>query len=171
MLDTSNTPLQEVLDRIVQDVAKTLNSPITVLTVIDEAGKTWKSQCCLPSDLASGLEIIEHFLESSIGKEKSTVVIEDVGSDQRFAGSPLLFEKGIHFCAGERLLNRSGKILGSLLVLDTCTRNISPQEEELLHTGARAAVEALEIRAVVPETDVRTNGKLTTTEMQGRVYK
>jgi len=155
LLDTSNTPIQEVLDRMVQDVAKTLNAPIAVLTVTDEAGKIWKSQSGLPSDLASGVETIERFLESSIGKEKSTVVIEDMASDQHFASSPLLSEKGIHFCAGEPLLNRNGKVMGSLLVLDTRTRNISQQEEELLHTGAKAAVEAVEVRAVAPPAETK----------------
>jgi GAF domain len=150
LLDTSNTPIQDVLDRIVQDLAKTLNAPISVLTVTDEAGKIWKSQSGLPSDLATGVQTIEQLVESSIGNEKSTVIIEDMASDQRFASSPLLSEKGIHFCAGEPLLNRNGKVLGSLLVLDTRTRNISQQEEELLHTAAKAAVEALEVRAIEP---------------------
>jgi len=161
LLDTSNAPIQDVLDRIVQDVAKTLNTPIAVLSVTDEKGKVWKSQSGLPSDLASGVETIEHFLGSSSGKEKSTVVIEDMANDQRFASSPLLCEKGIHFCAVEPLLNRNGKVLGSLLVLDTRTRNISQQEEELLHTGAKAAVEALEIRAVAPpEPEMNENREL-----------
>jgi hypothetical protein len=155
LLDTSNTPIQDVFDRIVQEVAKALNAPIAVLTVTDEAGTIWKSQSGLPSDLASGVETIEHFLGSSIGKEKSTVVIEDMASDQRFASSPLLSEKGIHFCAGEPLLNRNGKVLGSLLVLDTRTRNISQQEEELLHTGAKAAVEALEVGAIEPPVEAK----------------
>ena len=55
------------------------------------------------------------------------------------------------------MLNRNGNVMGSLLVLDTRTRNISQQEEALLHTGAKAAVEALEVRAVSPpaETDIK----------------
>jgi hypothetical protein len=155
LLDTSNTPIEDVLDRIVQEVAKALNAPIAVLTVTDEAGTIWKSQSGLPPDLASAVKTIENVLGSSIGKEKSTVVIEDMASDQRFASSPLLSEKGILFCAGEPLLNRNGKVLGSLLVLDTRTRNISQQEEALLHTGAKAAVEALEVRAVAPPTETQ----------------
>ena len=157
LLDTSNAPIQEVLDQIVQHVSKTVNAPIAVLTVTDEAGKIWKAQSGLPSDLASGVETIERFLEGSVGKEKSTVLIEDMANDQRFADSPSLSEKGIHFCAGEPLLNRNGKVMGSLLVLDTRTRSISQQEEEVLHTGARAAVEALEVRAVAPpaETEIQ----------------
>jgi GAF domain-containing protein len=132
-----------------------LNTPIAVLTVTEEAGKIWKSQSGLPPDLASGLETIEHFLEGSIGTGKSTVVIEDMASDHRFANSPLLCEKGIHFCAGEPLLNRNRKVMGSLLLLDTRTRNLSPQEAELLHTAAKAAVEALEVHAIVPPAETR----------------
>ena len=51
---------------------------------------------------------------------------------------------------GEPLLNRNGKVVGSLLVLDTRTRRMSEQEAGLLHAGANAAVEALEVRAIVP---------------------
>ena len=110
----------------------------------------------LPPDLASGLEAIEHLLKSSIQKEKSRVVIEDMANDNRFANSPLLCEKGIHSCIGEPLLNRNGKIVGSLLLLDTRTRRISEQEAELLCTGAKAAVEALEVRAIPPPPEVAT---------------
>jgi predicted PurR-regulated permease PerM len=149
-LDTSNIPVQDVLDRIVQDLAKTLNAPIAFLTITDEAGKIWKSQSGLPSDLASAVETIEHFLRSSIRKEKSAVVIEDMLNDQRFASSPLFSQKGVHFCAAEPLLNRNGKIIGLLVVLDTRSRSISEQEAELLHKGAKAAVEAFEVRAVAP---------------------
>jgi GAF domain-containing protein len=78
------------------------------------------------------------------------VVIEDIAYDDRFANSPLLCEKGIHSCIGEPLLNRNGKVVGSLLVLDTRTRRISAQEAGLLHAGAKAAVEALEVRAIAP---------------------
>ena len=151
LLDTSNTPVQEVLDQIIQHVAKGLNTPIAILTVTEEAGRIWKSQSGLPPDLASGFEAIEHLLESSIQKGKSRVVIEDIANDHRFANSPLLCEKGIHSCAAEPLLNRNGKVVGSLLVLDTRTRRISEQEAELLHAGAKAAVEALEVRAIATE--------------------
>jgi hypothetical protein len=82
-LEISDAPLQEVLDRIVQEVAKSLNAPIAVLNVVAETGTIWKSQCGLPADLASGLEAIEDLIETSIAKEKSTVVIEDIDKTGR----------------------------------------------------------------------------------------
>jgi hypothetical protein len=150
LLDTSNSPLQEVLDRITEEVAKGLNTPIAILTVTEEAGRIWKSQSGLPPDLDSGLEAIEHLLQRSIQKEKVRVVIDDIANDPRFANSPLLCEKGIHSCIGEPLLNRNGKVVGALLLLDTRTRRISEQEAELLCAGAKAAVEALEVRPMAP---------------------
>lgn len=154
LLDSPNAPMQKVLDGIVQNVANTMKAPIAVLTLVGEAGKIWKSQSGLPPDLASGLKTIEDFFQSSIAKEKATVVVEDLATNQHFANSPLLSEKGIHFCAGEALLNRNGKVLGLLLVLDTRARKISQQEEELLHAAARAAVEAHEVRTVAQPAEV-----------------
>ena len=105
------------------------------------------AKVCL-SDLASRLGTIGHFLRSSLGKEISTRAIDDMPNDQRSARSQLLSEKEIHFYAREPLLNRNGKVMGSLLLLGTRTRHINEQEQELLHTGAKAAVEGLEARAV-----------------------
>jgi GAF domain-containing protein len=122
-LEISDARLQEALNRIIQEVAKSLNTPIAALTVSTETGTIWKSQCGLPSDLASGLEAIEQLLRSSIEEGKSTVVIEDIVNDHRFAENPLVHEKGIHFCAGEPLLNRNGNLVGILSVLDTRPRH------------------------------------------------
>ena len=148
--EISDAPLQEVLDRIVQEIAKSLDTPMAALNVTTETGATWKSQCGLPADLASGVDSIEHLLGSSIVEGKSTVVIEDIVNDHRFAESLLAQEKGIRFCAGERLVNRNGKIVGIMLVLDTRPRGMSEQEKESLHAAAAAAIEALELRAVAP---------------------
>ena len=111
----------------------------------------------MPPDLAPGLESIKQVLDRSIARNQSRIVIEDIAKDNRFAGSRL-GENGIQFCAREPLLNRNGKAMGSLLVLDTRTRRISAQEEELLHAAAIATTEALEVRTVAPRPgrEVRT---------------
>ena len=148
--ELSDAPLQEVLDRIVQEVAKSLDTPMAVLHVTTETGTIWKSQCGLPADLASGVEAIEHLLGRSMKEGKSTVVIEDIVNDHRFAESPLVHEKGIHFCAGEPLLDVNEQLVGTLLVLDTRPRRMSEHEKESLHTASAATLEALELRAVAP---------------------
>lgn len=154
LLSTSEGEVQELLDRVVQDLAKALDAPIALLTVTADNGRTWKSQCGVPPDLAPGLESMEHGLDRAIQTDRSRIMIEDIASDRRFASSRL-GEKGIQSCACEPLLNRNGKVIGSLLVLDTRTRRISEQEEELLRAAAIAAVEVLEVRAVAPRPEAR----------------
>jgi GAF domain-containing protein len=106
--------------------------------------------CGVPADLASGVEAIEHLLGSSIEEGKSTIVIEDIVNDHCFAESPFVHEKGIHFCAGEPLLDSNEQLVGTVLVLDTRPRRMSEHEKESLHTAAAATLEALELRAVAP---------------------
>ena len=96
------------------------------------------------------MDSLEHLLGGSIAEGKSTVIIEDIVNDHRFAESLFVQEKGIHFCAGEPLIDRNGKIVGIMLVLDTRPRGMSEQEKESLHTAAAAALEAVELRAVAP---------------------
>lgn len=154
LLSTSDCDFQEILDRVLQDLTKALDAPIAILTLTGDNGRTWKSQCGVPPDLAPGLESMEHVLDGSIQTNRSRIVIEDIANDRRFTSSRL-GEKGIQFCACEPLLNRNGKVIGSLLVLDTRTRRVREQEEELLRAAAIAAVEALEVRAVAPQPEAR----------------
>jgi len=157
LLSTSGGDFQEIVDHILQDLAHALDAPIAILTLTVDNGKTWTAQCGVPPDLAPGLESIKQVLDRSIARNHSRIVIEDIAKDNRFAGSRL-GENGIQFCAREPLLNRNGKAMGSLLVLDTRTRRISAQEEELLHAAAIATTEALEVRTVAPRPgrEVRT---------------
>ena len=149
LLSTSEGNFQEILDHILQDLAHALDAPIATLTLTDDNGRIWKAQCGVPPDLAPGLESIKQLLDRSVTRNRPRIVIEDIAKDTRFAGSRLS-ENGIQFCAQEPLLNRNGKPMGSLLVLDTRTRRIGAQEEELLHVAAIATIEALEVRIVAP---------------------
>ena len=148
--EISDAPLQEVLDHIVQETAKSLDTPMAVLKVTTETGAIWQSQCGLPADLALAAEGIEQLIRRFMEEGKSTVVIEDIVNDHRFAKSPLVQDKGIYFCAAEPLVDRNGKLIGILLVLDTRPRGMSEPERVSLHICAAAAQEALEFRAVAP---------------------
>jgi GAF domain-containing protein len=118
---------------------------------LTDGGKIWKAQCGVPADLAPGLESIKQVLDRSIARNQGRIVIQDFAKDNRFAGVRLRENgNGIQFCAREPLLNRNGKPMGSLLVLDTRTRRMGAQEEELLHAAGIATMEALEVRAVTP---------------------
>jgi predicted PurR-regulated permease PerM len=150
LLNVSSSPLQEVLNKILQDLASALETPIAVLSVEGEGGKTWRAQCGVPDDLRPGLDQIKRDIQSLTQKNRDSIVAEDIASDPRFSQGSILREKGIRFCMLRALINASGKTVGYLLVLDTRTRSTSERDEELLRAAATAVVEAIEVRQVAP---------------------
>jgi hypothetical protein len=150
LLNVSSSPLQEVLNKILQDLANALETPIAVLSVEGEGGKTWRAQCGVPDDLRPGLDQIKRDIQSLTQKSRDNIVAEDIGSDPRFSQASILREKGIRFCMLRALVNASGRTVGYLLVLDTRTRSTSERDEELLRAAATAVVDAIEVRQVAP---------------------
>ncbi|MBV9342426.1 MAG: AI-2E family transporter [Acidobacteria bacterium] len=147
-LATPEAPLQEVLDKLTQDAAKALDAPIAILALEDERGSCWKSQCGLPADLVPDASDSGNPINSLLTPETSTRVIEDISQDDRLAKNTFLLDKGIHFYADAPVRTRSGKLVGSLRILDTRARKITDQERERLEEVALAAGEAVELRAV-----------------------
>jgi GAF domain-containing protein len=82
---------------------------------------------------------------------KSTRVIEDISQDECLAHNPFLRDKGIHFYADAPVVTRSGKLIGSLRILDTRLRKITDQEKDGLQTAALPAAEVIELRTVAPQ--------------------
>jgi len=150
LLNLPSAPLQEVLNKIVQDLANALETPIAVLAVEGEAGKTWRAQCGVPDDLRPGLDQIKRDIQSLIQNSRDNIVAEDIGSDPRFSQGAILREKGIRFCMLRPLANTNGLTVGYLLALDTRTRSIGEHDEELLRAAATTVIDAIEVRQVAP---------------------
>ena len=153
VLDTLDVPLQDVLDRFTQELAKALDAPIALLNLHDEHGSSWKVKCGLPVDLAADPGALTEDTDHLWPQDRSTRVIEDVSQDDRLAQNTFLLDKGIHFLARAPLVSRSGKLVGSLHILDTRPRKITEAEKERLQTAALAVTEAVELRTVAPQAD------------------
>ncbi len=143
-------PLQDVLDRVTREAARALDAPIAMLNVVDDEGNHWNSQCGLPADLDLRSFNPAIGSDGGVGPSPSAVMIDDILQDDRLATDPFLREKGIHFYADAPLVTRSGKVVGSIRVLDTRPRHASDRERESLRVAATAAIDAVEIRTVAP---------------------
>jgi len=64
------------------------------------------------------------------------MVVADVGRDARFAGNPVLRERGVRFYAGAPLRDDAGHVLGALCLMDTRPRAFDPRELRLLQAMA-----------------------------------
>ncbi|MBP6781928.1 MAG: GAF domain-containing protein, partial [Ottowia sp.] len=71
------------------------------------------------------------------------LVVPDVARDPRFAANPVLKARGIRFYAGAPLRTREGQVLGTLCLLDTQPRTLSPRDVMLLQNMADDVMRAV----------------------------
>ena len=64
------------------------------------------------------------------------LVVPDIARDARFAGNPLLRERGLRFYAGVPLRGGKGHVLGTLCLMDTEPRPFDAREARLLQAMA-----------------------------------
>lgn len=135
-------------DRITAKLARIFDVSIALVTLIDRDRQFFKSQSGLPADLAESREtprdvsVCGHVVASD-----EPLFVEDLARDRRFAGNPLLKERGLRFYAGTPLRAPDGMPIGSLCLLDTKPRQFSEQEKRLLQEYADEIMEVLRERS------------------------
>src|SRR5690606_34325789 len=106
-------------DHITAKLARILDVPIALVTLVDRDRQVFKSQSGLPAELAErretsrDLSVCAHVIVS-----EEPLVVEDLARDRRFAGNPLLKEHGLRFYAGVPVKAPNGVVIGTLCVLD-----------------------------------------------------
>ncbi|HWW24397.1 MAG TPA: PAS domain S-box protein [Caulobacter sp.] len=140
VLDTSP---DAAFDRVTQLAADLFDTPIALVSLVDETRQWFKSRQGL--DLCSTARedtFCSHAIE--LGPD-AVMVVEDTTRDPRFAANPLVGEQGIRFYAGAVLTSPEGHNLGTLCVMDTKPRPC-PADRELnrLRALARIVLDELE---------------------------
>lgn len=136
------------LDRVARKVADAFETPIGLVSLIDDSFQLWKGAAGLPADLDKirhaprEVSICAHVVASN-----APLVIEDTARDSRFARNPFLREHGLRFYAGVPLRTASGHVIGSLCVIDTKPRTLTPREVRLLQVIADELMAELAQRA------------------------
>jgi GAF domain-containing protein len=125
------------LDRIASKLAETFETPIALVTLVDESCQIWKGSAGLPDDLAAaGQAPRETSICGHVVAIEAPLVVENTLRDPRFANNPFLRTHGIRFYAGAPLRTPCGQVIGSLCVIDTKPRSITSREVKLLQMMA-----------------------------------
>lgn len=147
-----------------------LDAPIVLISLID-ANRQWFKA-------ARGTDMTEtprdqSFCAWAILSPDEVLVVEDALEDERFADMTSVTEAPyIRFYAGAPLVNRAGRPLGTLCVLDTRPRSLDADSIATLEALARQVTSQMELRRLVSELEYereemrKANEDLTRTRRQ-----
>lgn len=133
---------EEGFDEIARLATAVCQTPIALISLVDEKRQWFKSKVGLEMEEASR-EF--SFCVHAMAKGKEPYIIPDTQLDERFRENPLV--KGslsIAFYAGIPLLDKAGHAIGSLCVMDHMARELSQQQIESLKVLARMTLEKME---------------------------
>ncbi len=145
ILDTS--PAQ-AFGQIVQGAARTGNTPVAIITLVDHyrqwflAGTGLAEAGITANETPREIAFCAHTI---LGE--GLLVVEDATRDDRFRHNPLVTGPvGIRFYAGMPLRTRDGHALGALCLIDRQPRQLDPAAALALPLLARQVVDQLELR-------------------------
>jgi PAS domain S-box-containing protein len=138
-----DTPREAAFDEIAQLAAEICGTPIAVVNLIDEGRQFFKAEV--------GLGVRETPLETSFCAkailEDDFLLVPDATVDPRFDRNPLVTgEPGLRFYAGALLKTPEGLPIGTLCVLDTAPKALTPLQQRTLQVLARQVMSQLDLR-------------------------
>ena len=138
-----DTEPEQAFDDLVLLASYICNTPIALISLIDEHRQWFKSKIGLtisetPREIA--------FCDTAI-HQPGILVVPDTLNDERFRDNPLvLSEPHIRFYAGAPLVNEDGYALGTICVIDRTPRDFGASQQAALQALSRLVLAQLEFR-------------------------
>ncbi|RYE90686.1 MAG: GAF domain-containing sensor histidine kinase, partial [Myxococcales bacterium] len=154
LLDT--LPEQD-FDDLVEVAAYLCGTPIAAISLIDRDRQWFKARLGLSAtETARDLSFCGH----TILEPERTLEVPDTRADERFQDNPLVTGAlGLRFYAGVPLVTDDGHALGSLCVLDTVPRQLTPAQRSALEALSRQVSAQIKLRQRSTELEM-TNREL-----------
>jgi two-component system, NtrC family, sensor kinase len=123
-------------------------TPVALVSLVDQDRQWFKAT--LGTDLCETPRS-QSFCAYTLADAKS-LIVPDAPHDPRFADNPLVIgEPYIRFYAGAPIIAPNGDVLGSLCVIDTQPRHLTPQQIAGLEALARQVMALIEARFLLVE--------------------
>jgi two-component system, NtrC family, sensor kinase len=137
---------EQIYDDVTALASLICGTPISLVSLVDADRQWFKA--------AVGVEIREtprsvSFCAHTLGT-RATLIVRDTLEDPRFAANPAVVgEPGIRFYAGAPIIEPNGHVLGTVCVIDTAPRSISPIQVAALEALARHTMALMEMRHTI----------------------
>ena len=143
-MEILDTPSEPLFDSLTELAAQTFNSPIALISLVDEKRQWFKACVGLDVDhTARDISFCQHAIRSD-----EVFVVLDAARDERFRDTPLVTgPPHVRFYAGAPLITPEGYRLGTLCVIDTVAREaFTDADAARLQAIARSVMQALLLR-------------------------
>jgi GAF domain-containing protein len=137
---------EQIFDDVTALASMVCGTPISMVSLVDADRQWFKA--------AVGTEVREtprslSFCAHTLGTAR-TLIVKDALQDPRFMNNPAVTgPPGIRFYAGAPIVERSGHVLGTVCVIDTTPRSISPIQTAALEALARHTMALMEMRRTI----------------------
>ncbi len=139
-----DTPPEQAFDDLTLLAAQICQTPIAIITLVDEARHWFKSKVNLNvSETPRDVALCAH----AILNPGEIFEVRDAKADPRFFDNPLITGyPNICFYAGAPLVAADGLALGTLCVIDHVPRELNDQQKSALRALSRTVIAQLELR-------------------------
>ncbi|MGB7650332.1 MAG: sensor domain-containing diguanylate cyclase [Gallionella sp.] len=137
---------EQAYDDLVQLAAYICQTPIALVSLIDESRQWFKARVGL--DMAE-VPRAQTFCTHALLEPEQMLLVNDARGDARFADHPAVLAGMVGFYAGVPLTNENGFALGTLCVVDSQARELSAAALNALSGLARQVVAQFELHKSV----------------------
>ena len=139
---------EQIYDDVTALAALICGTPISLVSLVDADRQWFKASTGIEaSETPRSASFCAHTIATS-----ATLIVKDAQSDPRFKENPLVTgAPGIRFYAGAPIVEPDGHVLGTVCVIDTAPRSITPIQVAALEALARHTMALMEMRHTIAE--------------------
>ena len=139
---------EQIYDDVTALASLICGTPMSLVTLLDADRQWFKATTGIAiKETPRSVSFCAHTIATS-----ATLIVKDAQQDPRFRENPAVTgPPGVRFYAGAPIVEADGHVLGTVCVIDTAPRSITPIQVAALEALARHTMALMEMRHTIAE--------------------